>query len=49
MSNYTSKAINPKTGEEEEAEFLDDYYGKHKYVVRFKDGKVYELEEVKQK
>jgi len=41
MSNFTSDAINPETGEVETAEFLDDYYGKHRYGVRFADGKTY--------
>ena len=48
MSNYIAKAINPKTNKEEEAEFLDDYYGKHKYGVRFSDGKVYPREKINQ-
>jgi len=41
MSNYTGKAKNPVTGEVEEANFLDDFYGEHQYAVRFKDGKTY--------
>jgi hypothetical protein len=41
MSNYTAKARNPKTGNVEDAEFLDDFYGKHIYGVRFSDGCVY--------
>jgi hypothetical protein len=41
MSNYYSMAKHPDTGIEEMAEFLDDYYGKHNYGVRFSDGKVF--------
>lgn len=41
MSNFTRKAINPKTGKEEIAEFLDDYFGQHLYGVKFSDGLVY--------
>jgi hypothetical protein len=46
MSNYTSKAKNPLTDEIEDADFLDDYYGNHKYGVRFKGGEVYPLEKI---
>lgn len=48
MSSYISKAINPRTGKEEDALFLDDYYGKHRYGVRFSDGHTYKLEDVEQ-
>ena len=41
MSNFKSKAINPITKKIEEATFLDDYYGEHKYGVKFNDGKIY--------
>lgn len=47
MSSYKDKAINPKTGKEEEADFLDDYFGQHQYGVKFEDGEVYRLEELK--
>lgn len=47
MSNYIATAINPVTGVIEQAEFLDDYFGWHRYGVRFSDGKVYPIEEVK--
>ncbi len=46
MSNFTAKARNPKTGAIEDAEFLDDFYGKHKYGVRFSDGNVYGEDEL---
>jgi len=35
MSNYYGTAINPATGKPEDCEFLDDYFGRHKYGVRF--------------
>lgn len=35
MSDYLRKTKNPRTGEFEVAEWLDDYYGKHRYGVRF--------------
>jgi len=38
MSNFLAKAKHPVTGKWEEAEFLDDFYGKHEYAVRFSDG-----------
>ena len=39
MSSYFKKAINPKTGKEQVAIFLDDFYGNHCYGVGFrKDG-----------
>jgi len=47
MSNYLGKANNPNTGNLEDCEFLDDFYGKHQYAVRFKDGTTYPESEVK--
>jgi len=35
VSNFRRVAINPGTGEAQEAEFLDDYFGRHEYGVRF--------------
>lgn len=46
MSHYTARAINPRTHEIEEAMFIDDYYGHHKYGVRFFDDEVYPIEDV---
>jgi hypothetical protein len=46
MSNYRGKAINPSTGEVEEAWFMDDHYGKHEYAVEFDDGDIYPISEV---
>lgn len=42
MSNYKQLTKNPRTGEFEEAEWLDDYFGRHHYGVRFKDGTIYD-------
>lgn len=47
MSSYNAMAINPMTKEKENAFFIDDYYGKHMYGVKFSDGKVYPVEEIK--
>ena len=46
MSSYISKAKNPKTEKIEDAQFLDDFYGLHKYGVRFDDGNVYPISEI---
>lgn len=46
MSNFQAPAINPATGKEEQAEFLDDYYGHHQYAVRFADGGIYPASQV---
>ncbi len=46
MSNFNANARNPKTGKVEDAEFLDDFYGKHIYGVRFSDGCVYREDEL---
>lgn len=42
MSNYFQLTQHPDTGKMENAEWLDDYFGKHKYGVRFPDGKVFD-------
>lgn len=47
MSNFYGSAINPKTGEVELAEFMDNYYGRHRYGIKFSDGSVYPETEVK--
>ena len=43
MSSFIKKAKHPETGEVEPAFFIDDYYGKHEYGVKFKDGQVYPI------
>lgn len=49
MSSYKSKAINPETGKEEEALFIDNYYGRHRYGIGFnkdRSGKIDILKDV---
>lgn len=41
MSNYVNWAVHPETGKTEQAEYLDDHFGKHLYGVRFSDGRVF--------
>ena len=40
MSNYRDKAINPRTGQIEDADFLDNHFGRHQYGIRF-DGEAH--------
>lgn len=47
MSNFIMKTKNPNTGEWENAEWLDDYFGGHRYGVRFSDGHVVNADAVK--
>ncbi len=44
MSNYKAISKNPRTAEWEEADWLDDYFGRHHYGVRFPNGVVYDAE-----
>lgn len=49
MSSYRMWTKHPRTGEWEEAEWLDNFFAHHDYGVRFSDGEVfnplnYELE-----
>ena len=41
MSNFRSKAFNPASKRVEDAEYCDDYYGRHRYGIRFDDGCVH--------
>lgn len=41
MSNYQSKALNPRNHLLEQVSMLDDFYGKHKFAVAFQDGSKY--------
>ena len=41
MSNFRSKAFNPVSKKIEDAEYCDDYYGRHRYGIRFDDGCVH--------
>ncbi len=38
MSSYFGVAFNPLTKQVEPCEYLDNYYGPHRYAVRFEDG-----------
>jgi len=41
VSTYQRRTKNPVTGEFEEATWLDDHFGRHRYGVQFPDGKIY--------
>ena len=42
MSDFQSKEINPLTGKEETVTYIDDYFGRHRYGIKFSDGRIYE-------
>ena len=42
MSSYIAVTKHPKTGKWENAQWIDDYYGPHKYGVKFEDGDVFD-------
>ncbi|MCR9202931.1 MAG: hypothetical protein NXI04_30160 [Planctomycetaceae bacterium] len=46
MSNFLSPTVRKDTGEAWHAEWLDDYFGRHVYGVRFPDGTVLRTDEV---
>ncbi len=47
MSSYKDLAYDPASRTVREAWFIDDYFGKHRYGVRFDDdGEVYRPEQV---
>lgn len=41
MSNFRALAFNPTSKRVEVAEYCDDYYGRHRYGIRFDDGCVH--------
>ena len=45
MSSFVSKAKRPGGTEYEDVWYLDDYYGRRRYGVKFPDGKFYPAEE----
>lgn len=47
MSNFWALTIRPDSTEPEPAEWLDDYYGAHRYGVRFEDQTVIPEDQVK--
>lgn len=44
MSTYIKTTKNPNTGEWEQAEWRDDYFGKHHYGVIFPNGDIFDPE-----
>lgn len=46
MSNFIAPARHPDTGVIENAEWLDDHFGRHVYGVRFSDGQVFHESQV---
>lgn len=46
MSNYNRLTKNPDTGEWENAAWIDDYFGKHHYGVKFESGLIVDAEKV---
>jgi hypothetical protein len=41
MSSFHRLTKNPASGEFENAIWIDDYYGRHRYGVQFPDGTIY--------
>lgn len=41
MSTYVAKAFNPVSKQIEDATYIDDYYGNHRYGIQFDDGLVH--------
>ena len=48
MSNYTAPTFHPDTGKLEQAAWMNDYYGRHQYGVRFPDGSIHRAQECEQ-
>ena len=42
MSTYFEVTKHPRTGEWERALWIDDYFGRHNYGVKFLDGQVFD-------
>lgn len=47
MSNFIADAIHPRTKKVEQAEWLDNHFGRHRYGIRFPDGSIYQAEDVR--
>ena len=47
MSTYSKQTKHPITGEWHEATWIDDFYGRHRYGVRFPDGETFNPEKTK--
>ena len=48
MSNFIRKTKNPVSGKWEEATWLDGYFGKREYGVRFENGRIFREKEIKE-
>lgn len=46
MSNFHRETINPRTGQPEQAAWIDGALGPHRYGVQFADGGFYPADEV---
>ncbi len=46
MSSYRKKTKHPATGKIEDAMWIDDYFGPHRYGVKFSDDLVYYPDEI---
>ena len=46
MSNFWAVTLRPDAESSEKAEWMDDYFGLHRYGVRFEDGEIYPESEV---
>lgn len=46
MSSFIRKTRHPITGNVEDAFWIDDCFGEHKYGIQFKDGKTFTKEEI---
>lgn len=42
MSHFTALTRHPETGEWQEAAWIDDHFGRHRYGVMFADGRVFD-------
>lgn len=47
MSTYSKQTKHPATDEWHEATWIDDFYGKHCYGVKFPNGEVFNPENIK--
>lgn len=45
MSSFNGPTRHPVTGKVEQALWIDDYYGRHRYAVRFNDGQIFNPED----
>ena len=48
MSSFYGRAVHPKTGETEDAVFIDNHFGPHNYGVKFRDGSTWPDSQVRE-